>query len=111
MSKHTPGPWRNDWWCAMTRGQAINHTKISIVAGPLGQVLAQLEGAPSDLRTANARLMAAAPELLEACREAHAALLHMATQHAALRTHCVCILCEAVPMAAAAIAKAEGGQP
>jgi hypothetical protein len=57
------------------------------------------------------RCVNAHDELLEACREAYAALLHMATQHAALRTHCVCMLCEAVAVVAAAIAKAEGGQP
>ena len=62
--KHTPGPWSvtwcNDGWCVEARPCGICETHIYGDAG-----------SPSmPEREANARLIAAAPELLEAAKQA-----------------------------------------
>ena len=85
MSKHTPGPWRqagedifgaNDWWVAVA-------TRDCTSKG-------------SDEPEANARLIAAAPELLEALQS--------------LVRHCESGLDFELDDAKAAIQKATGGQ-
>lgn len=66
MSGHTPGPWR---WkdageCDSYRGLLINKRIVAANSVSPGIVFGGL-GAESE---ANARLIAAAPELLEACK-------------------------------------------
>lgn len=66
MSKHTPGPWR------VTEGRRIDSGRGYSTA--IADVWAHGEGADDAPSTgeaeANARLLAAAPDLLEACKEA-----------------------------------------
>ncbi len=72
--QHTPGPWAIDW----------NVSRLDIHAA--GQLVATMrrstkDGAPTydDVEAkANARLIAAAPELLDACREVRLRLLGIA---------------------------------
>jgi hypothetical protein len=65
MAGHTPGPWRaskspKDGWFIVDRDDHLAHNL--------------LYGLPDAELEANARLMAAAPELLALCREALAAV-------------------------------------
>jgi hypothetical protein len=63
-TKHTPGPWRIG-----DAGMTVFGPKVE---GKLADIVAQLfrpkTTAESQIRKANARLIAAAPDLLEACR-------------------------------------------
>lgn len=109
-TKHTPGPWeargyRNDnggIWIdsyATKRGRCI--------AGTLAEAYKHGTGAGST--EANARLIAAAPELLDACRmllKAHQALVPL-LKHGSVSDYQ--IQNEAPIKAQAAIAKATGG--
>ena len=74
-AKHTPGPWRNgDNTLDRSRGH------LFIRGGPEGRVVADVNTAMlggAEVYEANARLIAAAPELLEACKAAHAAILQL----------------------------------
>lgn len=57
--KHTPGPWvvcNMDAWCC------VEHTEWGTTVAEIGE--------NDDLGLADARLIAAAPDLLEACRDA-----------------------------------------
>lgn len=93
MSKHTPGPWyflpdRNG---RLQVGPSINYTVAAMWVTPL-------EG-----QEANARLISAAPELLEAlekCRKELSAWMQCYCEDAATQ--------EAISQARAAIAKATG---
>ncbi len=58
-------------------------------------------------RDADAQLIAAAPELLEACRAAAKELHHATCRDNIQHTHC--LRCRALAQVCAAIAKAEGG--
>lgn len=63
-SKHTPGPWRVGDAGATVFGpktEAPSPVRIATVTN---------NAIPSDAQRANARLIAAAPELLDACEEA-----------------------------------------
>jgi ABC-type amino acid transport substrate-binding protein len=71
MSAHTPGPWfavkpteevtaKQDGWFIVDRADEMGHNV--------------LYGLPDDVLEANAHLMAAAPELLDAARQMIAAL-------------------------------------
>jgi len=87
-AKFTPGPWD------------VHETSQGLEIHPLSDehgliVIADVQGAPQN--EANARLIASAPELLEALQEAVDCLKH-GEYHATLK------------MAQAAIAKATGGQ-
>jgi hypothetical protein len=53
MSEHTPGPWK------------IVPTAAGLVIETVGQRVALVHGSPGPLSTANARLISAAPELLD----------------------------------------------
>jgi hypothetical protein len=71
-AKHTPGPWRID----ATANIDCGHYRISGgIVGPNGDPVviadpSQSEYAPAlDLNSADARLIAAAPDLLAVCRE------------------------------------------
>lgn len=70
MNKYTPGPWT---------------TTLSVVGTTRGTICTMCRpcdrtgrGIPSDEQDANARLIAAAPDLLAACREALDVSDHMA---------------------------------
>lgn len=58
-AKHTPGPWAFNP-SGPTTGAAI--------MGPDGELIGSAFGRPISKSQANARLMASAPELLEACK-------------------------------------------
>ncbi len=94
MKKHTPGPWY--------RGEVDNSIYIWEEGGD-GGFIAEVSSEDTDAETlvANARLIAAAPELLEAlelCRKA----LDFPSVHSASRV--------AFQYAVDAIAKATGGE-
>ena len=67
MSGHTPGPWEvldEDRRCVYRLGEnGFNIFSLSLVNGGSHE-----ESAPHEEQVANARLIAAAPELLEACQ-------------------------------------------
>ncbi len=97
MSGHTPGPWR-----------LHNRSEFSIVSDSFG--VATCGGHSDNTRNsedlyqeqiANARLIAAAPDLLAALREAYAAMEPM---------HHLPAVSEALGASRAAIAKATGGE-
>ena len=105
MSKHTQGPW------------AIGKVNQGTVAGSIpvatpdymesyrsGQLICSVYGTAS-FSNANARLIAAAPELLEALR----GMLALDEEHHQ-RGHCDDDVCAEVLKARAAIAKATGEQ-
>lgn len=94
QNKHTPGPWfavqNSSYWQINTKdGWQIGDTCASSCSPEYGCSMA--------LGKANAHLMAAAPELLEICKE----LL----THASMTEH---MSASAVERARVAIAKAEG---
>jgi hypothetical protein len=68
MSKHTPGPWTH---AGYARSMAFRVTKTPDDAtGDVCNVLAGLAAKTNEEVEANARLIAAAPELLSALKEA-----------------------------------------
>lgn len=71
-SKWTPGPW--DWFTSHDKhGNPIRSEaddKMRFLIGADGQGFAHTVGLPSETDLANARLIAAAPDLLDACRKA-----------------------------------------
>lgn len=85
MAKHTPGPW--------------THSEDGVIVDAAGKQLASVF--PRD-RAANARLIAAAPDLLEACRAALYGVVDRGGPDGLSQT-------EVVDYLTAAIAKAEGG--
>ncbi len=94
MSNHTPGPWTVDWESSDLFSQF--HARAWINAEGLHHI-GYVDGPSSEERRANARLIAAAPELLEALQ-----LLVAGIENGVSKTF--------VPLqhARAAIAKAEG---
>ncbi len=66
MSEHTPGPW-----------SVCDGDGKWIVETPEFGIIITAEGGNSDADLANARLVAAAPELLEACRDALRSMEHL----------------------------------
>jgi len=92
MNKHTPGPWQ----VTMLHGEparAVTNRDNVLVADCYPDTHEDLQ-LPQSYQ-ANARLIAAAPEMLEAL-------------HAMLDEHADCKGCDASDLAFAAIAKAEG---
>lgn len=81
MSKHTPGPWVADEYEPREQGLAVIATRndgdiVPPTRGMVAWVHVGLgAGATQEIAEANARLIAAGPELLEACV---AALDHLA---------------------------------
>jgi len=63
MSKHTPGPWK--WWTTHEGAHRINPHKGGLVIASC-----DTRNPFSEEQEANARLIAAAPDLLEACKAA-----------------------------------------
>ena len=88
MSDHTPGPWKaiihetHDYFPSVQLGPTLPYEdgsgesvqEIIVNCGPTPEMVAAGEGSGSTTETteANARLIAAAPDLLEACK----AMLH-----------------------------------
>ena len=69
-AKHTSGPWS----FSPQKGKP-GHCHMAQVWNSAGDALAQIEPTPDEaVATADARLIAASPTLLEALKEAHAAL-------------------------------------
>ena len=66
MSNHTEGPWKSK----QTRGNNRFDYTLYRVVGDFPGALATIEFVNCDTAKANARLMAAAPELLAALQEA-----------------------------------------
>lgn len=75
--KHTPGPWRS-WYTG--RGNSVFfHVSATVPAvpgfcGPTEKQIAQISPTDGTSEQANARLIAASPELLEALKDAVCAL-------------------------------------
>ena len=69
-AKHTPGPWM--WDSDPIKGDPLNRVRYRVVAR--GQTITQCYYSSSDEQAEHdARLIAAAPDLLEALRALHAA--------------------------------------
>ena len=98
--KHTPGPWKvDDLWVDDLWKDDVVDTKGSLVVSAYGDY-------ENPTTQANARLISAAPELLEtvvAYRLHHKLMLQIADD-----TDCPCTICK---MAEAAISKAKGVIP
>lgn len=93
-AKHTPGPWRAH--CGQNSIDIQpDIAKVYIQAG-------RYDGSQSKQRTANANLIAAAPELLEACKSAEWLIQQLVTMNRIPANN------EALRLARAAIAKAGG---
>lgn len=107
-AKHTPGPWEFDGncvWADAIQGYVADPQTEDILSGeyvPLSEAQEQWE--------ANARLIAAAPELLEALQEAYGAPTDLtnAKCHVGITTVERCHRCSRELKARAAIAKATG---
>ena len=84
MNKHTPGPWRLEWWEYKGRPEPVLTVRTD--ADAVAQVMGLWrDGADdSDERQANARLIAAAPDLLAALEESER-VIRWAAQEAAGR--------------------------
>jgi hypothetical protein len=67
--RHTPGPWMANW----DKGHIYIETPNESVICDLGKSLNGSEGINAE-KQANSRLIAAAPELLSACKAQHEAL-------------------------------------
>lgn len=97
---HTPGPWEfrqvNHEWGAIARVGYMPHATVS------GQSNSDQPPTMGETDYANAHLIAAAPDLLHACRAAMAYLADPPSEFAANRQ-------EAASIIMAAIRKAEGG--
>jgi hypothetical protein len=63
MSAHTPGPW---YWDSKTEGRDTSLAGPWLIGGPESNPI--ISGADITCREANARLIAAAPDLLEAAK-------------------------------------------
>ena len=100
MSKHTPGPW--DWYGSNLLCGGKRQSEIILNSAddgkPYGHHAALIEHHwDGDVAKANARLIAAAPDLLEALQD-------MVSDHASLSA-------ATLAFTRAAIAKATGEQP
>lgn len=71
-ARHTPGPWEADrfvdgWWGGEIRAARVSFPPEPYTGSPIALVLSQQVG--DDAALANARLIAAAPELLAVVRD------------------------------------------
>ena len=73
VQQHTPGPWRT----TRSRNNHIVTTDDGSTARTIARVVLNDEVGGEMPVSANARLIAAAPELLEACKAAEAALVSL----------------------------------
>jgi hypothetical protein len=78
MNKHTPGPWRLEWWEYKGRPEPVLTVRTD--ADAVAQVMGLWrDGADdSDERQANARLIAAAPDLIDQLEFARDCLTELA---------------------------------
>lgn len=60
MTKHTPGPWT-------VEAEHLGTNRDFVIEAPEFGIIADIGGGPEVNRRANANLIAAAPELLDAC--------------------------------------------
>jgi hypothetical protein len=98
-AKHTPGPWHRRIGRVGNGTPASQHEQVCNSDG-VAVVMLEHDGQPDG--DANARLIAAAPDLLEACKDA---LSSFSAAHAHRRNgNCECDVIRA------AIAKAEGSR-
>ena len=105
-TKHTPGPWKYNHGLTYFR-KAHRLIKTELVVGAKGEWVAAVindyeDGTPVKVQQANARLMAAAPELLEALEAVEAWWFNGETDANVHMPHHV------ESMIRAAIAKAKG---
>ena len=109
-NQHTPGPWRIDWsGGAPTRDESncelvcLPHPTFDAI-----EIFCRSERDHYDEHQANARLIAAAPDLLEALAEASATLSNIPAPH----NHSLWVrMCRAIRRAEDAIAKARHAEP
>lgn len=74
-AKHTPGPWRIYHNSGYNQGHYNGYLQTDILAGSdLIKIRQSVAGNTFPQLAANARLIAAAPDLLEACKRALAVL-------------------------------------
>lgn len=92
-AKHTPGPWRYE--------EHYDGYEILSSSKEMSATVATLGMRLSETGRADARLIAAAPELLAACKDALDAMWSEVSYHARMRSEASCIALRA------AIAKAE----
>jgi len=104
MSKHTPGPWCADKIAPYIMAHTTEHGHIHTVAIITEEGTGLLEGNPK----ANKHLIAAAPDLLAACKEAATYLTEVGPLLDAGYPESGCD--EIIAMLTAAAAKTEGGQ-
>jgi len=99
--KHTPGPWHiNDMTLPSRRYVTIGNNIAHVLHNSRGKIYSIKQMEPE--QAANARLIAAAPELLEALREM------LPIVHAAMDNDDDDVIGKIAYRASAAIAKAEG---
>jgi hypothetical protein len=108
VSKYTPGPWEIRWGGNFTSiGAPGYNARVDVSRcggikyGQIGSVDFDYDNEKNDEQRANARLIAAAPDLLEAAKVLDA---FTKEQH---YDHCVCVYCRHMPALRAAILKAE----
>jgi hypothetical protein len=104
MSKHTPGPWQVNHWDHLQVCDSSDERGCA----PIAHIVKTGEPKPRAEDIANARLIAAAPDLLEALKGA--AFLLEAVSPSAERVGCDAYKYEAAKLRAL-IAKATGEQP
>jgi hypothetical protein len=97
-SKHTPGPWKiaTDKDGNLIHGVVTNETHIASVGG---------DYQTDELRQANTRLIAAAPDMLEALER----IAHIEANRIGVSTW-KDLASESIDIARAAVAKAKGGK-
>jgi hypothetical protein len=103
MSKHTPGPWITDddtEVIAKIPSDSPNKSSPDILTICRAVDVEIYADNRSGSTAANARLIAAAPDLLAACK---------AAEYAANHVDCISAMQHALPAIRAAIAMAEGG--
>lgn len=100
-TKHTPGPWR------VERQNGGPTTGEWMIAGAKPGYLAEVRDCGSGCAKANARLIAAAPELLDALEDVLWCIDHGPSCQIGVVERCRCSMCVAGRIRAA-IAKAKG---
>ena len=106
MSKHTPGPWSFEDQESATFVRNSDGLRIADTHSYSPRLVREHENAPdAAVRLANARLIAAAPDLLEALNALHEAFLGVVINVPKARKEQFRL---AVEKASAALAKAEG---
>ena len=106
-AKHTPGPWIAE------PEEASDHRGIAICAADaIVATITPAEGGPGldEIDRANANLIAAAPTMLAALKEAEFALHAAAEQYAIDKPHRSTVLDGRLEIVRKAIAKTRGGE-